>query len=118
MSKATLSPLFSGSRFDLFEVVVGDKHLLKEFIDGLSETDRNKLLALLKYAAEHGPPRNEQKFKKLGGDLFEFKSFQDRVFCAFRGKSVLILIHGIKKKKDKHDKKDMQRAKDLLAMLD
>ena len=84
----------------------------------MSEPDRNKLLALLKRAAEHGPPHNEQKFKKLGDDLFEFKSFQDRVFCAFRGKSILILTHGVKKKKDKHDKKDMQKAKDLLAMLD
>ena len=118
MGKATISQLLSGSRFDLFEVVVDGKHLLKEFIDALSESDQKKVLALFRRTADHGPPSNETKFKKLDDDLFEFKAHQIRIFCAFRGKSVLVLTHGIKKKKDKHDKQDMQRARDILAMLD
>jgi phage-related protein len=118
MSKASLSHLYKGSNFDLFEVVVDGKHLLQDFIVGLSEPDQRKVSALLKRAAEHGPPRNEQKFKSLGDGLFEFKSFQVRIFCAFRGKSVLVLTHGIKKKKDKHDKQDMLKANEILAMLE
>lgn len=118
MRKATRFLLYTGPRFDLYEVVVDDRHLLREFIDELSEADQKKLVALFKHAAEHGPPRNEQKFKKLSDDLFEFKSFQIRIFCAFRGKSILVLTHGIKKKKDRHDQKDLQKAREILAMLD
>jgi len=118
MGKAYLSHLFKGSKYDLFEVVIDDTHLLGDFIDGLPESDQRKISALLKRTAELGPPRNKQKFKKLSNNLFEFKSYQIRIFCTFRGKSVLVLTHGIKKKKDKHDKKDMQKAKEILAILD
>lgn len=118
MGKAFLSPLYQGSKFDLFEVVIDNEHQLLDFINGLSESDQKKVSALLKRAAEHGLPRNDQKFKKLAEDLFEFKSFQIRIFCSFRGKSILVLTHGIKKKKDKHDNKDMQKAREILAMLD
>jgi phage-related protein len=95
-----------------------DKHLVQEFVDGLSEAEQKKVGALLRRTAEHGLPRSSEHFKKLDDDLFEFKAHQVRIFCAFRGHSTLVLTHSIKKKKDKHDKKDMDRAKQLLSQLD
>jgi hypothetical protein len=86
MGHASRSLLFSGTRFQLYEIV----------IDG----------------------RSSEHFKKPDDDLFEFKAHQVRIFCAFRGKSILVLTHGIMKKKDKHDRKDMDRAKQLLKQLD
>ena len=118
MKTASQKPLYKGSKFDLFEVVVDGKHLLQEFINELSSSDQKKIQALIKYTAENGTPRNPEKFKMLGDGLFEFKSYQVRIFCAFRGKAVLILTHGIIKKKDKHNKQDIQRARDILALLD
>ncbi len=118
MKTARRSLIYQGSCLTLYEVVVDDQHLLQEFIDELSESDQQKIAALLSYSADNGPPRNREKFKQLEKDLFEFKSYQIRIFCAFRGKSMLVLTHGIKKKKDKHDKKDMQRAHDILNLLD
>jgi len=118
MAQVRHSLLISGARFQLFEIVVDERHLLQEFIDGLSEAEQKKVGALLHRTAENGLPRSNEHFKKLDDDLFEFKAHQVRIFCAFRGKSILVLTHGIKKKKDKHDKQDMERAKHLLKQLD
>jgi phage-related protein len=118
MGHTSRSLLFSGARFQLFEIVVDGCHLVQEFVDGLSEAEQKKVGALLRRTAENGIPRSSEHFKKLDDDLFEFKAHQVRIFCAFRGKSILVLTHGIKKKKDKHDKKDMDRAKQLLKQLD
>ena len=118
MSQITRSLLFPGAKFQLFEIVVDGRHLVQEFVDGLSESEQKKLVALLRRTADHGPPNNTEQFKKLADDLFEFKSFQVRIFCAFRGKSILVLTHGIKKKKDKHSKQDMDKARELLRALD
>lgn len=117
MTTVTLSPLFKGSKFHLHEVVVDGKHLLREFIDGLSEDDQKKIAALLKTTAELGVPKNEQKFKKLQDGLFEFKSYQIRIFCAFHGKAIIVLTHGIIKKKNKHDKNDIDKAIEILKKL-
>lgn len=118
MGHTSRSLLISGTRFQLFEIVTDGRHLVQEFIDGLSETEQKKVGALLRRTAENGIPRSSEHFKKLDDDLFEFKAHQVRIFCTFRGKSILLLTHGIKKKKDKHDKKDMERAKQLLKHLD
>ena len=118
MKTAIKSLLIEGSKLALFEVVVDGQHLLEEFLDGLSESDQDKVGALLRYAAENGPPRNKEKFKQLEKDLFEFKSYQVRIFCTFRGKAMLVLTHGVIKKQDKHNKKDMRRAHEILELLD
>jgi hypothetical protein len=81
------------------------------FIDGLPAPDRNKLLALLKRAADMGPMNinDGEKFKKLEGLLFEFKVFQIRMPCFYKGRS-LVLTHGFKKKKDHTPPSEIERA--------
>ena len=118
MKTAIKSLLIEGSKLALFEVVVDGQHLLEEFLGGLSESDQGKVGALLSYAAENGPPKNKEKFKQLEKDLFEFKSYQVRIFCTFRGKAMLVLTHGVIKKQDKHNKNDMRRAHEILELLD
>lgn len=118
MKTAMRSLLLEGSKLALYEVVVDGQHLVREFVDDLSESDQQKITALLLRAAQHGPPNNPEKFKQLEKDLFEFKSYQIRLFCAFRGKAMLVLTHGVIKKQDKHNKKDLRRAHEILQLLD
>lgn len=67
------------------------------------------------HTVSHGPPANEEKFKKLGGKIFEFKSYQDRLLCFFDGKGVLIVTHGYKKKGNQTPKSEIKKARDLMA---
>lgn len=85
--------------------------LADDFIQGLSDSDRIKLLALLKRAADMGPMNihDGEKFKKLEGTIFEFKVFQIRMPCFYDGRKI-ILTHGFKKKKDKTPPAEIQRA--------
>jgi phage-related protein len=85
----------------------------EEYISNLLEADKKKVFALLERTAAHGPPHNEQKFRKVEGDLFEFKSFQDRLLCFFQPNSVIILTHGFRKKRERIPRGEIQRAERL-----
>ncbi len=56
-----------------------------EYIRTQKASDQKKIWALLNLAARRGPPFNEQKFRKLEGEIFEFKAYQDRLQCFFEG---------------------------------
>ena len=84
--------------------------LAVEYIQGLEESDRKRVLALLDRAAGYGPPANIEKFRKLTGDIYEFKAFQDRLLCFFDGKHRIVLTHGYKKKRNKADPDEIRRA--------
>ncbi len=85
-----------------------------EFIDDLEGADQKKIMALLQRAADYGPPNNVEKFKKVEGNIWEFKSFQVRILCALVGRNVIILTHGFTKKKDKTPPNEIEKAKELL----
>ncbi len=85
--------------------------IFDNFIEELNVAEQTKLLALLKRAADMGPRNinDGEKFKKLEGDLFEFKSFQTRVPCFYDGRKI-VLTHGYKKKQDKTPRREIDRA--------
>lgn len=83
----------------------GGKCPVRVFIDRLQLRDRKRLVALLDHSANHGPPRNREKSKKIEGTdgLFEFKSFQDRIPWFYDskesdGRGRIVMTHGFKKK--------------------
>lgn len=82
----------------------------EEYIRSLNESDKKKVLALLKRTAFHGPPHNREKFLKVEDDLFEFKVFQHRILCFFRPGRVIVLTHGFRKKRDRIPSGEIQRA--------
>ncbi|WP_176414768.1 type II toxin-antitoxin system RelE/ParE family toxin [Stenotrophomonas maltophilia] len=83
-----------------------------EFLDGLSASDRTKVDALFALMGEKGRIANVEKFKKLekSEGIFEFKSFQTRLLCFHAPGGRLIVCRGVQKKKDKHDKQDIEFA--------
>ena len=84
--------------------------LADEFIRDLDLGDQRKLRVLFERMAEHGRIFNSEKFKKVEGHIFEFKSFQIRVGC-FQLSNTWFLTHGFRKKQDKWPKAQITRAK-------
>lgn len=83
-----------------------------EFLDSLAAADRRKLDVLFERLGNHGKIQNREKFKKIDGSdsIWEFKSFQIRIFCFFAPKRRVMLAYGVRKKKDKHNREDIKRA--------
>lgn len=91
----------------------------REFFDSLSEPDQAKVYALFKLLADTGQIRNREKFQKLEGtELFEFKSFQLRFHGDFRPGQRFVVASGVRKKKQKASKSDLQVAARILKEND
>lgn len=114
MNKDALHLLYRGEKFSLFEIVEDGCHLVADYIEGLPEADQKKMMALLKRSADHGPPRNIEKFRSLGDGLYEFKTFGVRIFCVFSKGKMIILTHGAPKRRQKGDPDEYEKAFRLL----
>lgn len=103
--------IYRGKRHDICSITHSGRSHIVDFIEGLERKDQKKVIALLQNSADNGLPRNEERFHKLKGvDIWEFKSFQVRLFC-FRDKDrLIILTHGFIKKSDATPKKEIDKA--------
>ena len=111
MGGEQLKLILPGDKFNIYGLVVNGTCEAEEFLNELSEKEKAKITPLLHYTANNGLLRNEQKFKSIGGDLFEFKGFQSRLFCFFDKGKLVILSHGCIKKRDKLDPSDIKKAR-------
>lgn len=112
--------VYRGSKFTIELLLKADgSSPVCEFLEELSEGDRKKVDTLFELMGEKGRITNDQKFKKLEGtkQIFEFKSFQVRLLCFFAGAGRLVVCRGLIKKKDRHDKQDIQFAEDCREKL-
>ena len=85
-----------------------------EFVSSLSTSDQAKILALFNYLAEVGRIANDQKFKKVQDELWEFKSFQIRMLCRFSADSTVVVSHGFIKKSPKTPPSEILHARNIL----
>ena len=85
---------------------------VEEYLDGLSERDRKRITALLEWAAEQGPPRNNQKSAAID-DFFEFKAYQTRIFYDYFPEKRIVLFYGFTKKRDKTPKNELATGRRL-----
>jgi phage-related protein len=99
------------------------KFLAGEFMAGLfskKETEKSAaaIWRLFQHLAKLGTVRNEQKFKKVEGEIWEFKDYQARVFGFFgrnaAGKRCFFLTHGFIKKKQKLPRTEIDRANSIM----
>lgn len=104
---------YEGSKFRI-ELLVGPggKCDVDEFLTALDPASRRRVDSLFELMAEKGSISNKEKFKKLEGSngVFEFKSFQIRLLCFFAGAGRLVICRGLKKKRDKHGRQDIEFA--------
>jgi phage-related protein len=103
-------------KMNILALVRGGRCLTREYLESLQESDRKKVLALLRTTAKAGsPPGNPEKFSKLETPIYEFKSYQDRFPCFFDGQGRILITHGFRKKKNRTPKEEISRALNLRA---
>jgi hypothetical protein len=88
------------------------RSLASEFIEGLNLPDRAKLATLFQRMARVGTIRHPQKFKKVSGYIFEFKSFQVRI-GSFQLERTWFLTHGFTKKRARWPESELDRANEI-----
>jgi len=86
----------------------------KEFVESLSQGEQTKLAVLFKRMADTGEIRNREQYKKVEGDIWEFKRHQVRVMC-FQVRKRVILTHGFRKKANRTPRSEIERAKRIRA---
>ena len=83
-----------------------------DWLVDLQQDDRpafRKLFTVFERMAEVGRITNHQKFKKLQGDLWEFKCSHYRVGC-YQDRDAWVLTHGFTKKRDTWPRKELTRS--------
>jgi phage-related protein len=89
-----------------------------EFLTGLPNPLKAKITAIIKRYAEVGIIREDTKFKKLEGNLWEFKSFQTRVIMYHCARGVIALTNGFIKKTKRTPQSEIDRANRIKAEYD
>lgn len=105
-----------GRIYDIYAIEDGGKCELLDFVELLSESaqaEYGKLIRLFDWTADSGVIKNEQKFKRLTEQIWEFKTFGGvRVLCFFDDRRIIVLTNGFKKKKKYDD--EIRKAENLM----
>lgn len=91
---------------------------VQAFLEGLTGEDRVDGLALLKLLAERGNTLRLPHSKPLGGELFELRGRQVRIFYAFRPGRRAVLLDGVVKKREDIPPAVLQRVRRYLRALE
>jgi phage-related protein len=114
--------LYEGTAFAILAMVRDGRNAVVEFLrDDLQQTERAKVMALLEYVAEHGPPLNEEKFRHEGNGIYALKTSAVRLYGFFDGQRRIVLTHGFKKharggkKVQAREREHAERMRSLLS---
>jgi|ERR1035441_9114581 hypothetical protein len=107
---------YAGSSFTIAFATCADgsQPALEFYKNELDDVGRAKMLTLFRYLGDQGRIANHEKFKKVGNDLWEFKSHQIRMLCAFSEDRTVVLANGFIKKGDKIPPRHLVRATRIL----
>ncbi|MCK5343592.1 MAG: type II toxin-antitoxin system RelE/ParE family toxin, partial [Candidatus Heimdallarchaeota archaeon] len=85
--------------------IVDEVCLAEEYINGLSQKEQTRVLALINRILHHGPPQNELRFRHIGDQIYELKTRGGTRILGFYGgeylPNSLILAQGFYKPKNK-----------------
>lgn len=86
----------------------------KSFIDGLSIPEKAKIIKVIKRYADFGRIANQEQFKKVEGDIWEFKNYQTRILMYHCSKGHIALTQGFKKKVKRTPKNEIKKANEII----
>ena len=104
--------LYQGRVFTLFGIRIDNRSLVKEFLDGMDQTNKTQMMALIKLIIYHGLPHNVEKFRSLDDGIYELKTRGGSRILCFMGRPQysLVLTHGFPKCKPQRLKREKQKA--------
>ena len=103
--------LIEGLSYSIYEIIENNNSEIKYFLSKMDTAGRNKLIQKIKYIAENGPPKNTEKFNSEGDGIYAIKSDDARLYCFFDKGKMILLTHGIIKKRQKLRLEDLKKAK-------
>ena len=111
--------LFKGACFTVeYAIQTNGISESQEFIENLDVQKKVKILAIIKKYANTGIIRSKEKFKKIKGDIWEFKQFQTRILMYHCDHSCIALTHGFIKKSPKTPKNQIEKANRIIKEYD
>lgn len=84
------------------------------FLDGLDNKLKAKIVRIIKRLADFGHIRSREQFKKVEGEIWEFKEFQTRIPMYHCAPGCIALTHGFVKKTKKMPKSELRRAEQIM----
>ena len=113
--KYKLRPLYDdGPAFNIYALVRDGACDVEEFlaeVESLDPDEADKVLALLERSARHGPPRNKEKSRCVGGKIFEFKTKSARICYFYDAGKMIICANGFYKPQPKVQDQQIKEAK-------
>jgi hypothetical protein len=108
-----------GRNITVVAALIGNQECpLFDFLEELSANEVEKAMKLFYRVSNYHPVVNTEKYKKVQGDLYELKpDNSQRIFCFQRGKK-LVLANGYKKKTDKLDMNEVEKAERIKKIYD
>lgn len=83
-----------------------------EYLSSLNDRNRKRFTALLNRSATNGPPRNNEKCRRVAGEGFwEFKAHQQRIFWCYGPRKQIVLLHGFTKKSNQTPRRELASAR-------
>ena len=89
--------LYPGSVFDVWVVEEDGDCQVSTFISGLLSPDLAQMIRLIEFLNSQGIPRNEEKFRNEGDDIYALKTKNSRVYGFFDGRKRFTLALGFMK---------------------
>lgn len=109
-----LKPVILGAKCKIYALqAAGGDCLAEDFLAEQRATmtaEVDKLMRLLEYSAQNGPPKNDEKCNTLGDDIFEFKTTKLRLAWFWDAGFLIVCSHGWLKKSQKAPKGELDRA--------
>lgn len=81
-----------------------------DFFDGLPDSKQASFMALFQLFSDKGFIENREHFRKLRGEIWEFKRSQARMPCFSSECGVVVVTHGFVKKQQKTPDVEIERA--------
>ena len=104
----------TGQGFNLYAILVQNHCLIQEFVDSLDDAYKKQVLNLFHQIITIGLPKNEERFRPIGDQIYELKTRRGvRLLCFFAGQNLprsLILTHGFFKPQRKIFVREKKKA--------
>ena len=82
----------------------------KNFLDSLNRPERAKIIKIIKRLADYGVVHNREQYKKVEGNIWEFKEYQTRILMYHCARGCIALTNGFFKKGKRIPSEQIKRA--------